>query len=250
MKMLLTLVIMVPFHLSVITTMASTVHKSKRSALNIICHEAIFNRTKVQKCPSDEEEARVRSKTKKCDNYQPCNGKILVYHCARDNDNLMEACAPIETILGFCCPQYNVGVGRVIANFKEHCPECPFKYYSNESWKYPSCVRYSEGTPVPEQDSERTSATTFNNSCENVTLPRGNCKSRSVEENDNSKRTLAIVLLVIIIPAGLLGMFMILLKLFPKAKDKLANCIRCLKTQNIGEIEEQHDFIQRQNKIE
>ena len=67
---------------------------------NIICHETILYRTKVQKCPDDDEAARERSKMKKCDNYQPCNGKTLVYHCARDNDNLVEACAPIVTILG------------------------------------------------------------------------------------------------------------------------------------------------------
>lgn len=65
-----------------------------------ICHETISNRTKVPECPGNEKAARERSNMKKCDNYQPCNGKPLVYHCARDNDSLVEACAPIVTILG------------------------------------------------------------------------------------------------------------------------------------------------------
>lgn len=65
-----------------------------------ICHETISNRTKVPKCPGNDKAARERSKMKKCDNYKPCNGETLVYHCARDNGSLVEACAPIVTILG------------------------------------------------------------------------------------------------------------------------------------------------------
>lgn len=65
-----------------------------------ICHETISKRTKVLKCPDNDQAAQERSKKKKCDTYRPCNGKTLVYHCARDNNILWEACAPIVTILG------------------------------------------------------------------------------------------------------------------------------------------------------
>lgn len=101
---------------------------------------------KVGNCPQSEADIQERARMMKCDSYLKCHGEELVYHCVRFKTNLVEVCAPNLRIVcvyesGGCCAVFEEGLGRVIVDTNNHCQDCPWNYYSNETSKYSTCVR-------------------------------------------------------------------------------------------------------------
>ncbi|XP_078334640.1 uncharacterized protein LOC144625901 isoform X2 [Crassostrea virginica] len=81
------------------------------------------------------------AKKKQCYRFPTCQNEPLVYHCVRFSSKLVEVCAPRGLITGGCCALFDDGLGRVVADFYNQCTECPFRYFSNETLLYSSCVR-------------------------------------------------------------------------------------------------------------
>ena len=54
----------------------------------------------VDSCPKNNVTIRERSERKNCEKFKPCQGHPLLYHCVRHENNLVEVCAPEETITG------------------------------------------------------------------------------------------------------------------------------------------------------
>nr|XP_022289759.1 uncharacterized protein LOC111101525 [Crassostrea virginica] len=115
----------------------------KRYTEDDVCKTAGSTLHKVNKCPENSEVAQKRSERKGCAKYEKCNNKPLVYHCIKYDKTLVEVCAPIEIILGSCCTQFNMGVGRVIEDYATVCSDCPYRYNSTESFKYPVCTNFT-----------------------------------------------------------------------------------------------------------
>ncbi|XP_062607104.1 uncharacterized protein LOC134268879 [Saccostrea cucullata] len=115
----------------------------KRYTKNQVCKETTHTVTNVQNCPLDDNSFQERVQAKQCEkvNHSSCSDEIFVYHCVRFRENLVELCAPRGLITGGCCAQFNEGVGRVIEDYNVLCSECPLNYYTNETCKYPSCVK-------------------------------------------------------------------------------------------------------------
>ena len=65
-----------------------------------ICPISETTLEKVDSCPRNNVTIMERSKRKNCAKYEPCKGQPLVYHCVRHENNLVEVCAPVETITG------------------------------------------------------------------------------------------------------------------------------------------------------
>lgn len=103
------------------------------------CIDTIKTLQKVDSCPEKDTNYQERSKEKKCDSYPQCEGEPLTYHCARYKEYLVEVCTPTGFIRGKCCAMYEDGIGRVIEDYSRECVSCPFKYRSNDSFKYTEC---------------------------------------------------------------------------------------------------------------
>lgn len=67
-----------------------------------ICNHSIATIERVTHCPGNATAIKDRSEKKRCDVYQHCQGKQLVYHCTRYDDGLAEVCAPKMEITGKC----------------------------------------------------------------------------------------------------------------------------------------------------
>lgn len=100
---------------------------------------------RVRTCPQSEAEIQEKARMMTCDSYPECNGKKLVYHCIRFKTDLVEVCAPNLRIVceykSGCCAVFEEGLGRVIVDPNNHCQDCPWHYYSNETSKYSTCVQ-------------------------------------------------------------------------------------------------------------
>uniref|UniRef100_A0A8W8JJG0 Uncharacterized protein n=1 Tax=Magallana gigas TaxID=29159 RepID=A0A8W8JJG0_MAGGI len=130
------------------------VEAMKRFTQEEICHGTNITINVVQKCPENAKTVQMRIIERKCYQYPKCDGEVLVYHCTRFLNNLIEVCSPNGLITGHCCTQFDEGVGRVIEDYSTSCSECPFKYHSNDSSKFSSCIesiqRTSTKSPIKE----------------------------------------------------------------------------------------------------
>lgn len=102
-----------------------------------ICHDTQQTVQQVTTCPENEKSYLQRSKSKQCDNYPPCMGKPLVYHCIRYEGDLVEVCSPRTKITGGFCAKFDKSVGRVVEDLSLTCSECPNNYDSDD---YSKCV--------------------------------------------------------------------------------------------------------------
>lgn len=59
-----------------------------------ICHDTQQTVQQVATCPENDKSYLERSISKQCDNYPPCMGKPLVYHCIKYEGDLVEVCSP------------------------------------------------------------------------------------------------------------------------------------------------------------
>nr|XP_022286743.1 uncharacterized protein LOC111099663 isoform X2 [Crassostrea virginica]XP_022286744.1 uncharacterized protein LOC111099663 isoform X2 [Crassostrea virginica]XP_022286745.1 uncharacterized protein LOC111099663 isoform X2 [Crassostrea virginica]XP_022286746.1 uncharacterized protein LOC111099663 isoform X2 [Crassostrea virginica] len=107
-----------------------------------ICHKAKETLSIVDNCPNNEDTLHERSRKKMCHILPKCNGEKLFYHCVIQYSykEIIEVCAPVGIITGKCCALFDIGVGRVIEDYRRPCTECPFIYKSNMSFLYPTCV--------------------------------------------------------------------------------------------------------------
>lgn len=68
-----------------------------------ICHETMKTFETVKKCPEQRGVITQRSQMKNCSKYPMCHEEQLIYHCIRYNESFVEACAPINRIVGKQC---------------------------------------------------------------------------------------------------------------------------------------------------
>lgn len=106
--------------------------RQKRYTEGDICLESKKTLEKVSTCPTNDNAFKERSEKKNCNTLPSCAGKPLVYHCVISEGMLIEVCSPMALITGMCCPFYNEKLGRVIEDFDNLCPECPFQYDSDQ----------------------------------------------------------------------------------------------------------------------
>jgi len=126
----------------------------KRFTEEDLCPISETTLEKVDSCPRNNVTIRERSETKNCQQYEPCKGDPLVYHCVRHENNLVEVCAPKEIITGHCCAVFFKTFGRVVADYNMPCPECPFNYQSNTALKYRTCTCHSYENGRSKSDAE------------------------------------------------------------------------------------------------
>lgn len=67
-----------------------------------ICIHSNATVENVTNCPGNATAIKERSEKKRCDVYQHCQDKQLVYHCTRYDKKLVEVCAPKQNITGKC----------------------------------------------------------------------------------------------------------------------------------------------------
>lgn len=98
-------------------------------------------------CPSSRSEWNRRAKQKQCtDVVLSCKKKIaLKYHCLINTwKNLtLSVCAVPTYINGFRCPEFNIKGSNIQPHYDTNCskdiPACPFRYNSQDVYKYRSC---------------------------------------------------------------------------------------------------------------
>lgn len=130
------------FILNMHVMMAKNIDRFKRFTKKDVCNGTVFSF--VEMCPESEKDYQERSEKISCESYPPCLGKPLVYHCVRLEVELVEVCAPRNQIIGRCCPVYDRRLGRVREDYNSPCSECPFKYQSDDTVKYVSCVKKAQ----------------------------------------------------------------------------------------------------------
>lgn len=72
----------------------------KLSLQENICIFSNATLEKVPTCPKNAIEMKERSEKKRCHVLKHCYGNKLVYHCTRDDNGLVEVCAPEKKIIG------------------------------------------------------------------------------------------------------------------------------------------------------
>lgn len=115
--------------------------RQKRYTKDDICVESKKTLEKVIICPTNDTEFKERSEKKNCNILSTCAGESLFYHCVMSEGIRVEVCAPRALITGRCCPFYNEKLGRVMADFDNLCPECPFQYQSDKCVNNSECVK-------------------------------------------------------------------------------------------------------------
>lgn len=107
--------------------------RQRRYTEEDVCLESQKSLQEVKSCPDNSVTFDERSTKKNCSEYKRCAGHQLIYHCVFDEtrERLVEVCAPLSFITGRCCASYNMGLGRVIEDWKKPCSRCPFQYPSN-----------------------------------------------------------------------------------------------------------------------
>lgn len=218
------------------------IHRQKRYSEGDICFSTNKTIVKVKTCPKNRFDLHRRAQSKNCASFQPCRNESLVYHCVRFEDSMIEVCVPKGTITGNCCPKYEAGLGRVIEDFGNPCPGCPFVYQSDSFVENLKCLAtYKSNTSdqgvadgknnVECSDSTCNShiSTIFsrkldNNSTLTVNTPAWNGTEKC---SDNSKITLSTVGAVVIITTTI--MLLVASKRTPKwdtiLHDMLQTCM-------------------------
>lgn len=133
-------------------------HRLKRLTEEDVCKETNKTIERLENFPVSYTIFQERMQQKKCDNLPKCNGEVLVYHCVRYKDDLVEVCAPRRLITGSYCAVFDIGIGRVIEDFSRPCSECPFKYPSADAMNYSSCMK-KEKMQISSPTSNRTPST-------------------------------------------------------------------------------------------
>lgn len=98
-------------------------------------------------CPSSRSEWNRRAKQKQCTEVVlPCKKKnALKYHCLINTwKNLtLSVCAVPTYIIGYYCPEFNIKGSSIQPHYDTNCsiniPACPFRYNSQDVYKYQSC---------------------------------------------------------------------------------------------------------------
>lgn len=131
------------FMLSINAQTARTMNNQRLKSLtkDDVCYETRKTAEPVQELPKNSTVFNEQTRKKNCESLPKCNGKLLVYHCVRFNERIVEVCAPMHVIRGKYCPVFDEGIGRVIEDFSKPCEECPFKYQSADSVKYSACFK-------------------------------------------------------------------------------------------------------------
>lgn len=133
------LLLMLSINAQTVRTM--NVHRLKRLTKDDICYGTNKTVTFVGNFSKISTTFEKRMREQNCGSLPKCNGEPLVYHCLRFKEGIVEVCSPKRVIKGSYCVVFDDGIGRVIEDFNRPCSECPFKYPSADSFKYPSCVR-------------------------------------------------------------------------------------------------------------
>lgn len=137
-----------------------------------ICIHSNATVENVTNCPGNATAIKERSEKKRCDVYQHCQDKQLVYHCTRYDKKLVEVCAPKQNITGSCCTLFEKLLGRVIEDYTKNCSECPFKYHSDESLKFSECVDPAMFTSLNQTSKQVTNQTTEMTSSSSAPTPK------------------------------------------------------------------------------
>lgn len=138
-RCLFVLLLMLSINAQTVRTM--NVHRLKRLTKDDTCYGTNKTITLVEHFSKISTTFENRVREKNCGSLPKCNGEPMVYHCLRFKDGIVEVCSPERVIKGSYCVVFDNGIGRVIEDFNSPCSECPFKYQSADSFKYPSCVR-------------------------------------------------------------------------------------------------------------
>ncbi|XP_062608267.1 uncharacterized protein LOC134270108 [Saccostrea cucullata] len=99
----------------------------------------------VDHCPTTRKEWQEQSLQKNCNKInQNCTERNnFQYHCLINElvNQTVEVCAPVTEILGHKCAEYNVIGTRIQDNAVLNCTDCPFRFNSNEAFKYQQCYQ-------------------------------------------------------------------------------------------------------------
>lgn len=125
------LILLCVLHLSSSNTLNGG--RQRRYTEEDICLESQKSLQEVKSCPDNSVTFEERLTKKNCSEYKRCAGIQLIYHCVFDEsrERLVEVCAPLSFITGRFCASYDMGLGRVIEDWKKPCSRCPFQYPSN-----------------------------------------------------------------------------------------------------------------------
>ncbi|XP_048736421.2 uncharacterized protein LOC125651731 isoform X2 [Ostrea edulis] len=106
------------------------------------CLESERTLSYVKSCPKSEDEWHQRESAFNCKQYRhTCPS--FVYHCTFSEfaNATLEVCAPVVSILGNRCMEYNIG-GKIIQDAAGwNCSSCPFAYNSTNAYKYQECYK-------------------------------------------------------------------------------------------------------------
>lgn len=168
------------------------IHRLKRLTEEDVCKETNKTIEPLQSFPVTYTIFQERMQQKKCENLPKCNGEVLVYHCVRYNDDLVEVCAPRRLITGSYCAVFDNGIGRVIEDFSRPCLECPFKYPSADAMNYSSCMN-KEKMQISSPTSSNTSSTRIIGTTGSPCCDGTRCK-RTVESCVKNKSTIFVII--------------------------------------------------------
>ncbi|XP_048739252.2 uncharacterized protein LOC125653717 [Ostrea edulis] len=101
-------------------------------------------------CPKDYSGWKKASEKLSCEKYDSrCHdNQHVAYHCVINAwiNATIEVCAPVVSIVGNCCAEFNVLGGIIQENYHASCGNsttpCPFYYMSDKAYKYQSCYKY------------------------------------------------------------------------------------------------------------
>lgn len=110
------------------------------------CNASLPTAKSVERCPRNDLEWKARAASVNCSSVeQSCVASdMFLYHCVlnAEGTKLIEVCAPVKSIHGKKCPEFNYG-GMIIQeglfNCNNHSVPCPAVYKSSEAYKYQEC---------------------------------------------------------------------------------------------------------------
>lgn len=173
-------------------------YRQKRLSTDQVCNETNAALVIVDACPENKIVFEKRSKEKMCETKPKCHGEILMYHCVKSEESLVEVCAPSSTIIGSCCTVFDRGVWQVIEDYNRPCADCPFKYQSANCYNYSTCVQTKEkeeSTSVKTMEKYKTTKL-FHHETTNTTFSIGDDSKHIV---DDRKEPLSQEILIIVL---------------------------------------------------
>lgn len=121
--------------------------------LDVNSHAAFITGVeKVSSCPATRKEWKLAERKKNCGAQKIESNVTLKYHCLLNHwrNTTYELCGEREVLIGHSCPEYNEKGGRIQENWRFKCnkgdPACPFKWNSDNVFKFPCCTRLNKTT--------------------------------------------------------------------------------------------------------